>query len=287
MTLVSRLRGRRLQRSAIAVIAVVVLTVVLFGSTSAYVGTNPFVVTFAATRNTSCDTNTVITATVRDAHTGKPVDFQTVRWSFRSTLTSRDRLSASSTTTNSAGHTSVTVSFGPAGGTRRVIASVGGFANITSVGCGGAVATQTPKPRKTPPPTPKPPKTATQQPALYSTPTPERTLKPKKHHQATPTPVDVSSASAAPSFPSETAGAGDAILELPTPLAALGTGEDLAVVGGAAATAQPAAAAAVTDSGGGGGFGSFGMIALLVIGALLVLVVIFLVRQPARARARR
>jgi hypothetical protein len=287
VTLIARASGRRLHLAATAVVAPVVLGFLLIGSASAYVGTNPFVVTFSGSGSVSCSANAVITATVRDAHNGKPVGFQTVQWSFKSTQSPRDRISASVTKTNNSGHTSVTISFGPVSGARKIVASAGGFANITGVACNAAVATASPKPAKTHRPTPKPPKTATQPTATAPTPYSQPTVKPKKHHQATPTPYGgQAGATTEPSVPDETQGAGGASVPSPTDLTPLESSSDLAVLGGAAATEQPAALA-VSDRGSGGGFDSFGIIALLVIGALTVLVVIFLVRQPDRARARR
>jgi len=293
---IAGLRLRRLHLVAIAVASVIVFSVFFMGSVTAYVGHSSYIVSLTRGSARNCSDSASITATVRDAKTGKPVKFQTVVWSLASKKSSKDKVSPRASTTNSSGHASTGVRFGPKAGTRKIVATVGGFHSSTTASCSQA-AQPTPKPTKppkstpkptpkathpdkTPAPTPKATHKATQRPAQA---TPEPTPKPTKkpHHETpTPQPTDVPVAATLPAggiTPSPLSEAS------PSPSSSLTAVVDSSSAPAATPNVGSLPASDASQSGGGGGF-DFGLIALLVIGALGALVVIFLVRQPARAR---
>ena len=284
-----RLRGGRRHLAAIASAAVIVYSIFFVGSVTAYVGHSPYNVSLTRSSVRSCSDTGAITATVRDAKTQKLVRFQTVIWSFASTRSSKDKVMRRSSTTNSHGQASTSIRFGPKAGTRTVYASVGGFKSRTTASCAQA-AQPTPKPTKkphqpdkTPKPTPKPTPRPTQKPA-------QATARPTKkpHHEPTPG-LPTEPPVATPSAVSATLPVGG-ITPSPIDEASASPSSTLTAVvdstGAPASTTNPAVLPA-SDAGQGGGGGpgfDFGLIALLVIGALGALVVVFLVRQPTRAR---
>src|SRR5437016_3710710 len=90
-------------RATAAVIAALIAAALLSLPSLGYVGSNPFVVTLSGpSGKVDCPTRVTITARVRDAQSGKPVDHQSVGWSLKG-ASSGDRLSASQTTTNGSG----------------------------------------------------------------------------------------------------------------------------------------------------------------------------------------
>jgi hypothetical protein len=290
------LRVRGLHLAAAGIATVIVFSVFFMGSVSAYVGKNPYVVSLSRGATKNCSDSAFVTATVRDAKSGKPIKFQAVLWSLGSSKSSKDKVSPRSSTTNGSGHASTSVRFGPHKGTRKIIASVKGFKFTTTATCSSAVA-PTPKPTKTPKatqpaktqaPTPKPNKTpkATSRPAQS---TPQPTAKPtKKPHKPTPTPADILPT---PSPAAATLPVGGIT---PSPIGEVSPSPTSTLTAVVDATGDPAVAVTTNpqalppsdagQGGGGGGGFDFGLIALLVIGALGALVVIFLVRQPTRAR---
>jgi hypothetical protein len=290
-----RLRGLHL--AALMVAGTVLFSVFFMGSVTAYVGTSPFIVSLTKGKATSCSGSVTIAATVRDAKSGKKVAFQEIDWGLKDTQSSKDKISPRTTHTNGNGQSSVTVSFGSAAGTRIVTAAVGGakFITKTTASCSSAGETPGPKPTKKPKPTeqptkkPKPTPTPTQKtPRNTPEPTPRPTKKPKPTQadvtsepvNTEPSPTELVFPSDDP-FPTATEGA----LIAPSPSA--GESSLVAIAGGSpgvAASGHPLTATDTAPDGGGGGGFDLGLIALLVIGALGVLVVIFLIRQPARGR---
>jgi hypothetical protein len=85
-----------------------------------------------------CDQPVAITATVIDVKTGAPVRLQNVTWSLAA-VSPGDHLSASVTTTNASGQTSVVLSFGPAAGARTVTARATISSASTTVACSGGL----------------------------------------------------------------------------------------------------------------------------------------------------
>ncbi len=115
----------------------------------AYIGQNPYAVHLDGPAGVvSCQSQVVITATVRDAETGVLVSHQAVEWDIKVSLSPGDRLSDRSTVTGADGKTSVTLSFGPAEGTRTVRATISTFPATIDVTCRGGVPAPTPSRRR-------------------------------------------------------------------------------------------------------------------------------------------
>jgi len=293
---IAGLRLRKLHLVATALASVIVFSVFFMGSVTAYVGHSSYIVSLTRTSVRSCSDSGSITATVRDAKTKKPVKFQTVVWSLGSAKSSKDKVSPSSSTTNGSGQARTSVRFGDKAGTRTVYASVKGFKSRTTASCSQAgkptpkptkKPTKTPRatqPHKTPAPTPKRTNKPTNKPAQA---TPAPTPKPtKKPHRDTPTPAPTATPTAVPTTLPAGGITPSPIGEAsPSPSDSLTGVVDPNSTGDPAATANtaPLPASDASQPGGGGGF-DLGLIALLVIGALGALVVIFLIRQPTRAR---
>ena len=135
----------RLFRAAVLLAAVVAATMYLAGTATAYIGQSPYQILLAGPRGVArCDQAVDVTATVVDAKTGAPIRLQVVDWSIGQSASSSDRLTSSNTTTNSQGKTTVTLIFGPAAGSRSVVASAAKAKASISVRCaGGLPATST------------------------------------------------------------------------------------------------------------------------------------------------
>jgi hypothetical protein len=281
-------RVRRLHIAATGIAAVIVFSVFFMGSVSAYVGNSGYDVRLFRGSAKNCSDGTTVSVLVRDKKNHKPVHFQSVKWSFGKTKSSSDKLSARSTVTGKNGTTGVGVRFGPKAGTRTVYATVAGFRYTTTASCASAAkptpkATKTPKPTQHPTATAKPTHKPTQPAQATRAPTPKPTKKP---HRATPTPTPIAVVDPAPT-PTAIVTTLPAGGISPSP-----SGTTTAVVDpGPGSSGEPAGATTNPQSlppsdashGGGGGF-DFGLLALLVIGALGAVVVIFLIRQPTRVR---
>jgi LPXTG-site transpeptidase (sortase) family protein len=86
-----------------------------------------------------CNRSATITATVRSTENGRPIANQAVTWRITQAQSPGDSLSATRTTTNRRGRTSVTLSFGPAAGRRTVSATAGVTSPTISVRCAGGL----------------------------------------------------------------------------------------------------------------------------------------------------
>jgi LPXTG-site transpeptidase (sortase) family protein len=86
-----------------------------------------------------CDRSATITGKVIDVKTGKPVSNQIVSWRLIGRQSGSDRLSSSSTKTNRAGVTSVSLRFGPKAGPRKVAASIRTSKPVITVRCAGGL----------------------------------------------------------------------------------------------------------------------------------------------------
>jgi LPXTG-site transpeptidase (sortase) family protein len=122
------------------VLLVLLATLGVAAPTSAYIDQAPFQILMGGPgRTVRCDRSVTVTATVLDAKTGEPIRRQNVQWSFSQTQSSGDSLSATQTSTNARGQTSITVSFGPVAGSRRVRASASIVSSAVEVRCAGGL----------------------------------------------------------------------------------------------------------------------------------------------------
>jgi hypothetical protein len=156
--------------------SIAALTWLIAPGTVAYIGQNPYDVHLDGPSGTvPCARDIEITATVKSATNGDRVAHQVVKWDIKKSPSSGDRLSSGSTTTNSDGKTSVTLSFGSAEGERQVRATVATFPATLTIQCEGpfgARPTATPEPRSTPRPTSRPGPVVTSPPHRQPTPAP-------------------------------------------------------------------------------------------------------------------
>ena len=107
---------------------------------SAYITQAPFQVLLSGPgRTVKCDRTVRVSATVLSADDGSPIRRQVVRWSFAQSQSSQDRLSDTQTTTDARGRTSISVSFGPVAGARRVTASASIVSPTIEVRCAGGL----------------------------------------------------------------------------------------------------------------------------------------------------
>lgn len=113
-----RLRPPRVLLRAIAIASVA--GALIAGTSSAYIGQNPYLVTRrASAENVSCGGQITVFATFAYSKTSAPAPFLQADW-FLDDARPGDRLSASRTRTNTAGETSVTLTFGSTPGERTV-----------------------------------------------------------------------------------------------------------------------------------------------------------------------
>lgn len=107
--------------------------------TSAYIP-NPIRVSLSGPSGVvRCDRTVVLTAKVIENKTRKPISFQNVTWEIIAGQSSSDRLSDAKTSTDKKGKTSVTLTFGPAAGTRRIRATAAQESDAIVIRCAGGL----------------------------------------------------------------------------------------------------------------------------------------------------
>jgi LPXTG-site transpeptidase (sortase) family protein len=126
-------------RPVLAVAFALVMTAVGAASSVAYIGQAQIQILLSGPSTVRCNRSATISARVVSTEDGRPVRNQVVSWSLTRSQSSGDGLSSSRTVTDRRGRTGVTLSFGPAAGSRTVRAS----ANVTSpsitVRCAGGL----------------------------------------------------------------------------------------------------------------------------------------------------
>jgi LPXTG-site transpeptidase (sortase) family protein len=143
-------------RAVLAALASALLVLGGTGGSLGYIGQTQIRVQLSGPSGVvKCDRSVSITATVRSTKSGKPIRNQAVSWRITQSQSRGDRLSAGRTVTNRQGKTSVSLSFGPVAGARKVRANVAGVSPSITVRCaGGLPKTSTRPPDDVAPETP-------------------------------------------------------------------------------------------------------------------------------------
>lgn len=186
---VIHMTGIRVSLLAMAAVAVVAALTPL-SSINAYVGQNPYSVSFDGPSGVvSCASSPDVTATVREAETGQLVSGQQIRWDIKRGQSSADSVNPRTTVTDQNGKSTVTVRFGPVEGERTVRATIATWPATLRITCRGGGAVTPPPPTDPPGPTPTPTDRPTNTPTATPTDGPTNTPTPVGQ-TPTPTPVD-------------------------------------------------------------------------------------------------
>lgn len=185
----------------VALVPMAVFFALLIPGVSGYVGQNPYAVTMEGPSGAvSCQSDAVITATVRGADDGKVVVGQSVDWDIKASPSADDRVSPRTSITDNHGKARVTLSFGPVDGERIVRARIATWPATIHVSCTGATSTPTPTPTPTSTPTHAPTPTPTPTPTATATPSPTEPPTPTTP-TVTATPVPTTTVTLAPGTP--------------------------------------------------------------------------------------